>query len=406
MTTEMRNGRAFLKPLAVLGLLAAVLAVLVLSPSPAESAFPGANGKIVFISDRDGNPEVYVMDPDGTDQISLSNNLAEEEDPAWSPDGSQIVFGSNRDFSDNIYVMNADGSGQTQLTAQVTADHAAAWSPDGSLIAFSTSRDGNSEVYVMNPDGSAKTNLTNNGAEDLLPAWSPDGSQIAFTSDRDGDYEIYVMNANGSGQTRLINNGAADLWPDWSPDGTKIAFTSTRDDPDPLCFFPALCDFEIYVMNADGSGQTNLTNDAASDFKSAWSPDGSKIAFSRDHEIYVMNADGSGQTNLTNNPAADSTPAWQPLTPQGLGQNIENLPDETLSDEIETSLVTKAENAQKSSDKDNICASVNQLEAFINQINAQRGKKVSDEGADDLIAYAQGVIDALNDQLPEGEACD
>ena len=124
---------------------------------------------------------------------------------------------------------------------------------------------------------------------------------IAFDSHRDGNYEIYVMNAAGSGVTRLTNSPEDDEDPAWSPDATKIAFDSHS---------------EIYVMDADGSGLTRLTNNPAADFSPAWSPDGTKIAFvsSRDgnYEIYVMNADGSDVTRVTDNPADDLGPAWSP----------------------------------------------------------------------------------------------
>jgi TolB protein len=115
------------------------------------------------------------------------------------------------------------------------------------------------------------------------------------------------MNADGSNQTRLTNNASDDYSPAWSPDGSKIAFHSVP---------PGTDSSDIWVMNADGSNQTNLTNSASEDYSPAWSPDGSKIAFTSVHsgnaDIWVMNADGSNQTNLTNSASDDYSPAWSP----------------------------------------------------------------------------------------------
>jgi dipeptidyl aminopeptidase/acylaminoacyl peptidase len=256
-------------------------------------------GKIAFVSYRDGNDEVCVMNADGSGQTNLTNNAAGDYDPSWSPDGRKIAFRTHRDANAEVYVMDADGSGQTNLTNNAANDYGPSWSPDGRKIAFYTDRDGNREVYVMNADGSGQTNLTNSPRDDESPSWSPDGRKIAFAA---GD--VYVMNADGSGQTNLTNNAAPNESPSWSPDGRKIAFVSYRDG-----------NAEVYVMNADGSGQTNLTNNVAGDYWPSWSPDGRKIAFigSRPYwAVYVMNTDGSQQTNVTNHAGSDLTPAWCP----------------------------------------------------------------------------------------------
>ena len=136
-------------------------------------------------------------------------------------------------------------------------------------------------------------------------------------SDRDGNSEIYVMNTDGSGQRNLTQNRAADAYPAWSPDGKGIAFATARDDRTGRCTDPSACNLEIYVMNPDGAKQRRLTRDPAADSFPAWSPDGRKIAFAsrrdRNFEIYVMNADGGGQKRLTRNPLDDTVPAWQPM---------------------------------------------------------------------------------------------
>ena len=182
-----------------------------------------------------------------------------------------------------------------------------------SRIAFHSARDGNWEVYVMNADGSGQTRLTDSPAADSAASWSPDGQRIAFVSDRDDPdsndddriSDIYLMNADGSGQTRLTDSSAWETRPRWSPDGRRIAFFSYRDGKT-----------EIYVMNADGSEQTRLTDNEAGNAWPSWSPDGRRIVFvsyrNESSEVYVMNADGSGQTRLTDNSAMEMRPIWSP----------------------------------------------------------------------------------------------
>jgi len=139
----------------------------------------------------------------------------------------------------------------------------------------------------------------------FAPAQAPQHAQIVFHSDRDGNMEIYVMDADGKNQRNITNNPAGGGYPAWSSDGQRIAFASNRDG-----------NGEIYVMDADGKNQRNLTNNPAYDTEPAWSPDGQRIAFAstRDEnfEVYVIDADGKNQRRLTNNPAYDWYPTWSP----------------------------------------------------------------------------------------------
>jgi len=261
-----------------------------------------AGGKIVFASERDGNYELYVINPDGSGATRLTNTpLASDREPAWSPDGNRIAFVSDRDGNPEIYTMSVTGDGggfiaPTRLTNNPADDTAPTWSPDGARIAFVSGRSGNDEIFVMNADGTNQTNVSNNPHDDNEPAWSPDGAKIAFTSARDINEEVYSMDATGSAQTNLSNNSNGDdRQPSWA--GNRIAFTSTRDGNE-----------EIYAMNADnGSGQTRLTNNPAADTDPAFSGDGARVAFAsnRDNpagfEVYAMNANGTGQTRLTAN---------------------------------------------------------------------------------------------------------
>ena len=268
--------------------------------------------KIAFTTDRDGNYEIYMMNTDGSNPVRLTNNSADDEAPAWSPDGRKIAFTTDRDGNYEIYVMNADGSNPVNLTNNSADDEDPAWSPDGSKIAFVTNRDRNYEIHVMNADGSNPVRLTNNSANDWAPSWSPDGSKIAFITDRDEGmwiYEIYVMNADGSNQTNLTNNSADDWWPAWSPDGRKIAFFGALDDV-----------WSIYVMDLDTGALRNITKGKMT-FQFVthlailrWSPGGKRIAFGDGKDIYLINSDGTNLRKLTESEGniKNIFPCWSP----------------------------------------------------------------------------------------------
>ena len=225
-----------------------------------------------------------------------------------------IAFSSYRDGESKIFTINADGSGLVRVSTSRFRDTRPAWSPDGTRIAFvRRTSHSDHEIFVMNADGKEVTKLTNRpGSVESQPAWSPDGSRIAFISNERptvntlyGRFHVWLMNADGTGLTLLTDIGGGNSSPTWCPDGSKVAFDSTRDG-----------DHEIYVIDADGSHPVNLTRHPAHDTSPAWSPDGRRIAFVSDRdgsqEIYVMEADGSNQVRLTDRPGFEKSPVWSP----------------------------------------------------------------------------------------------
>lgn len=269
--------------------------------------------------------------------------------------GDWIAFVTDREVSDpsacepcnsEIYLVRPDGTGDpVDLTHSLAADGAPAWSPDGSKVAFVSNRHDpsprsckdscNWEIYVADLQTRIVTRVTNDPWQDGSPTWSPDGKRIAFHSNRNATnrqtchrsdhcpFEIYVINADGTGLDRLTRNRASDETPRWSPSGETIAFRSNRDG-----------DQEIYAMDTQGRGQTNLTQDPADDAGPSWSPDGEQIAFRRivggNFDIYLMDADSSNQHRLTDDPAREAQPTWSPdgsriaflFQPQGANQDI------------------------------------------------------------------------------------
>ncbi len=286
-------------------------------------AFPYEKEKIAFVSNRDGNKEVYVMDANGRNQINLTNNSADDESPTWSPDGEKIAFESNRNGNQNIYIMDADGGNLKKLTESLSGD--SAWFPDGLKIAYASifekkEKDywGNYKnikscgIFVMDKDGSNQTLLwvpqkrSITGVADI--AVSPNGKKIAFATLAPNPFhlegDMWVINSDGSGKTHIDIGRYHPRGFSWSSSRNVIAF-----------YLPQEWSKEPYEGKAIGlvspdSGRVIwLTNKFGKE--PCFSPDGKKIVFSNKGEICVINVSGNFGRNITKNTGGENwSPSW------------------------------------------------------------------------------------------------
>jgi TolB protein len=267
-------------------------------------------GKIVFVSDRSGSSQIYLMNPDGTDQVQVTN-LAPTDAPVGpiiSPDGRQILFTLFTAENADLYVINVNGTG---LHA-ITEDHQSFfghWSPDAKQIAFTAvSELGTAVIAEMQADGSGERKiLTTDKWESLAPIYTPDGKQIVFVSQIGGLISaVWIMNRDGSHQRRLTEPALKGAASAVSPDGKHILLINNLDSP------PALENVN-FVMNLNGSGLRQLAplNRFHHDLAASYSPDGSKISFVSDRfssditeftygtfDILTMDADGTNMVDV------------------------------------------------------------------------------------------------------------
>lgn len=331
--------------------LALTSATLVSTAGPAQGAFPGRNGTLYCNTGRFGISEIIALDPTGVEPPRrLTNNIFDDFEATPSPDGTRIAFTSTREDRDQeIWVMYQDGSGAKRLTNSPGEDRPGTFSPDGTKISFHSARfpvtpgvgHSSLEVMVMNADGSNPVRMTNNTFQDSFAHWSPNGDRIAFTTSRDTtfapdgtptfNFEIYSLvpvDANNDGnadvQTRITNSPGEDSHAHWSPDASQIVFHSRRNATPAE---PGI--IEIYrASSTNGSNAVRLTNDTVFDAFPVWSPDGQKIAWSREFpsEVFTMNAsNGNQKTNITNEPADDTRCDWArqlPCTISGSGDIV------------------------------------------------------------------------------------
>jgi TolB protein len=266
---------------------------------------PVFSTRIAFVSNRDGNDEIYITDYDGANPTRITFNKIKDYMPAWSPDQRSIIFTSYRANSVNLYMRNIY-EGKETLIATKGTNFSGAFSPDGKKLAFcsSMSEQGNAEIYVLDVETMKTKRLTFNSAADTAPSWSPTGREIAFTSDRTGvgAPQIYIMDAEGSNVRKVSFGGDYFDAPAWAPTSDRIAYVGRVGNV-----------FDIYVLNLRTNQTTKLTESNARNETPSWSPDGRHLIFasnlSGSIQIYTIDYDGANLRRLTDK-GENKLPNW------------------------------------------------------------------------------------------------
>lgn len=284
-----------------------------LLPVSAGAVVPGDNGQIVFETNRDGDPEIFVMNADGTIERNLTNNDVADFYPVWSPDSTEIAWGQDTDpgpgFNVDVHVMDADGTNVRRLTDTPGEDRGASFSSDGSKIVFHSQRNQAPthpfDLFVMNADGTGQQMIFENGSAGYVcanPA-AANADRVVLNSSKTGAFEIWTVGVDGSDPVQVTSFGDFNSGPKWSPDCESIVFNR----------FDAGGSLDVYRMDVDDPGTlTNLTNSPGTfEAFAAWSPDGDRFVFTsnRDVNFEIYSADASDGGNVV------------PLTDTKRGQN-------------------------------------------------------------------------------------
>ena len=258
--------------------------------------------KIAFVSTRDGNDEIYIMDYDGKRQTRVTYNQDIDLLPNWSFDREKILYTSYRKGNPDLYMFYLY-TGKTEVLATGQANYSADWSREGDRIVYTSTRTGDAEIFIKDMNTRKDKQVTFNTAIDTSPCWGPNGREIAFISNRNGTAQVYLMDAEGSNIRRITSEGVRHDSPEWSPDGAQLAYT--------LVLGPGI---DIYIFNLKNNTISKLTENAGRNENPTWCPDSRHIIFSSNrsgaYQLYTVDYDGSNLRQLTS-AGENKMPAWQ-----------------------------------------------------------------------------------------------
>ena len=241
--------------------------------------------------------------------MNLTQHIAHDRYPSWSPDGKYIAFESDRSGSWNIYLMNRDGKNIRALIESTNNERFPAWHPSGNRIVFQSDRNGKSDLFILSLQNNNVTSVATLEGDELFPTWSPDGDWITFTLLKNGILGHYKIREDGTDFQPVFSNSDRNVWPRWSPDGTRLAYHSrptTEGSED-----------DLYIFSVHDGSIKQVTNKPGHDFCPEWSPDGNKlVAASVDPGIgrwmRVFNLDGSIALQFAGDMFRITEPSWSP----------------------------------------------------------------------------------------------
>lgn len=271
-------------------------------------ALTGAAGifttKIAFVSNITGKKEIYMADYDGYNirQVTFYGGITLF--PKLSPDGKMLMFSSYKKEGPVLYIKDLSTGEVRLISKRKGLNVAGSWSPDGKKIAVTLSLKGNPDIYIMDTKGNIIKRITRYWGIDSDPCFSPDGRRIAFVSNRSGSPQIYIHDLETGKEERLTFEGRYNADPSWSS-RNRIAYSCMLED-----------NFDICVINPDGTQMKRLTQSPGNDESPCWSPDGRYILFSSNrtgrYQLYIMTANGENQIRITPLNADYTSPSWSP----------------------------------------------------------------------------------------------